>query len=191
MPDQLSNPILQQVETQIEANLAADVKPDYDKIVVAGGHLALANGGSMMTQLAKAPDPIAGAAKGAVGLVLIMRKNAKGVMPEKALVPAAMTLMLKALDFVSRSKIAPVGEPELVRATHIWTDFLFARMGITKQGIANAAAKIHGLTQDPAAMHAIKLKAGILAHPMAAKPTPLPPGPGGMINGPAPGDGAA
>ncbi len=191
MPDQLSNPILQQVETQIEANLAPDVKPDYDKIVVAGGHLALANGGSMMTQLAKAPDPIAGAAKGAVGLVLIMRKEAKGVMPEKALVPAAMTLMLKALDFVSRSKIAPVGEPELVRATHIWTDFLFARMGITKQGIANAATKIHGLTQDPAAMHAINLKAGVLAHPMAAKPTPLPPGPGGMINGPAQSDGAA
>src|SRR5712672_1513718 len=111
MPDQLSNPILQQVETQIEANLASDIKADYDKIVVAGGHLALANGGSMMTQLEKAADPIAGAAKGAVGLVLIMRKDAKGVMPVKAMVPAAMTLMLKALDFVDRSKIAPVGEP--------------------------------------------------------------------------------
>ncbi len=187
----LSNPVLQQIESQIEANLQPEVKADYDKIVVAGGHIALAHNGAMLTQLAKAPDPIVGAAKGAVGLMLIMRKDAKGAMPMKAAVPAAMTLFLKALDFISRSKIAPVGEAELVRGTHVFTDFLFARMGITKQGLANVAAKVHGLTQDPAAMQAIQMKAGLLKHPMAATPTPLPPGPGGLINAPPPGDGAA
>ncbi len=189
---QLRNPMLQQIESQIEANLQPDVKDAYDKIVVAGGHLALANNGAMLTQLAKAPDPIIGAAKGAVGLVLIMRKDARGVMPMKAAVPAAMTLFLKALDFIDRSKIAPVGNAELVRGTHALTDFLFARMGITKAGLANAAQKVHGLTQDPSAMHAIQLKAGLLKHPMSAQPTPLPPGPsGGMINAPSPSDSAA
>ncbi len=164
----LSNPVLQQIESQIEANLQPEVKADYDKIVVAGGHIALAHNGAMLTQLAKAPDPIVGAAKGAVGLMLIMRKDARGAMPMKAAVPA-----------------------ELVRGTHVFTDFLFARMGITKQGLANVAAKVHGLTQDPAAMQAIQMKAGLLKHPMAATPTPLPPGPGGLINAPPPGDGAA
>jgi hypothetical protein len=34
-------------------------------------------------------------------------------------------------------------------------------------------------------MAAINLKAGFTRHPDAATPTPLPPGPGGLINGPA------
>jgi hypothetical protein len=180
----MSNPLLQQAEDRIEAALAPEVRADYLRIVVAGMHIATDKGGAMMAPLAKAPDPIVGAAKGAVGLVLIMKKDAKGVLPMKALVPAAMTLFLKALDFIDRSKIAPVGEAELVRGTHAFTDYLFARMGITRQGLANAANKVHQITNDPQAMQSIQMKAGFLKHPMAATPTPLPPGPTGLINGP-------
>jgi len=197
MPSQLSNPLLAQIETEIEQNLTPQTRVDYDRIVVAGMHLATANNGSMLTQLAKAPDPIAGAAKGAVGLVMIMRRETmapgKVPMPMKAAVPAAMTLMLHALDFVGRSKIAPVGQPELDRATHIFTDFMFARMGITKQGLASAAQKVHGLTRDPQAMQAINLKAGLTRHPMAPTATPLPsagpPGRAGLMNSTAMGSG--
>lgn len=175
MVSDLTTPILRRAEDKIEAGLEPETKANYDKIVVAGMHAALANGpNGLMGELAKSPDPITDAAKGAVSLVLILRKQAKGVMPLKAMVPAATSLMLKALDFVSRSKIAEVGTPELVRATHVMTDFLFARMGITKQGLARAAQKVHGLTQDPASMAAINLKAGITAHPGAATPTPMP-----------------
>ena len=116
-------------------------------------------------------------------LVLIMRKEAEGkgqVMPEKAMVPAAMTLLLKLLDYIDRSKIAPIGAPELDRATHVFVDFILARLGITKQMLADAAQRVHRLTQDPQAMHAISLKAGTLVHPLAAKPTEV-----GLINGPA------
>ena len=191
----LSNPLLQQIESQIEAGLTPENRQNYLRIVTAGGHLANANNGAMLLQLSKAPDPIAAAAKGAVGLVLIMRKETqapgKVPMPMKAAVPAAMTLMVNALDFISRSKIAPVGQPELERATHIFTDFLFARMGITKAGLASAAQKIHGLTQDPQSMQAIQMKAGLLKHPMAATPTPLPPGRGSLMNSTAMGGGTA
>ena len=190
---QLSNPVLQQIEQQIEAGLTPQNRADYMKIVVAGGHLANANNGAMLVQLSKAPDPIAAAAKGAVGLVLIMRKETqapgKVPMPMKAAVPAAMTLMVNALDFISRSKIAPVGQPELERAVHIFTDFLFARMGITKVGLANAAQKVHQITTDPQSMAAINLKAGLTKHPMSATPTPLPPGRGSLMNSTAMGSG--
>jgi hypothetical protein len=71
----------------------------------------------------------------------------------------------------------------LVRATHIFTDFLFARFGITKVGLGNLADKVHAITQDPESMQKLNLKAGLTRHPMAATPTPLPPGPGGLING--------
>ncbi len=183
MANELSNPLLQQVETRIEAGLTPENHNDYQKIVVAGMHLALADNGKMLEPLQRARDPIDIAPKAAVGLVLIMRKEAEGkgqVMPEKAMVPAAMTLLLKLLDYIDRSKIAPIGAPELDRATHVFVDFILARLGITKQMLADAAQRVHRLTQDPQAMHAISLKAGTLVHPLAAKPTEV-----GLINGPA------
>jgi hypothetical protein len=179
---ELSNPLLEQTEQKIESALTPENRANYLKVVVAGMHIALDKGpDGIMASLAKSKDPIADAAKGAVGLALIMRKEARGVMPLKALVPAAMTLLLKALDFADRSGIVKIGQPELVRATHIFTDTIFARFGISKAGLANAAQKVHALTQDPQAMTQMKLKAGLLRHPDAATPTPLPPG--GMING--------
>jgi hypothetical protein len=179
---ELSNSLLQQAEDKVESGLTPENRANYMKIVVAGMHVALDKGPQgLLAGLAKSQDPISDAAKGAVSLVLILRQQARGVMPLKAMVPAAMTLMLKALDFADRSKIVRVGNAELVRATHIFTDTMFARMGITKQGLANAASKVHAITQDPQAMAAINLKAGLTRHPDAAVPTPLPGGAVGQV----------
>lgn len=192
MTTELGNPLLQQAEEKVESGLLPETRANYDKIVVAGMHVALENGPQgIMASLAKSKDPVADAAMGAVSLVVILRRQAHGVMPLKAMVPAAMTLLLKALDFADRSKIVAVGQPELVRATHIFGDTMLARMGITKAGLANAAQRVHAITQDPDAMAKINLKAGITRHPMAATPTPLPPGSGGMINGGAAAGGEA
>lgn len=188
---ELNNPLLQQVEDRIEGGITPENRANYMKVVVAGMHILLANGANgFMAKLTKSKDPIADCAKGAVALVLIMKKQSRGIMPMKAAVPAAMTLMLKGLDFIDRSKIAPIGNPELVRATHIFTDFMFQRNGITTAGLQHAAVRVHAITQDPEAMAKINLKAGFTQHPMAAKPTPLPPGPAGqmpprgLMNGP-------
>lgn len=181
---ELNNPLLQQAEAKVEAGLTPENRANYLKIVVAGLHIGLDKGpDGILASLAQSKDPVADAAKGAISLVLILRKQAKGVMPLKAMVPAAMTLMLKALDFADRSKIVKVDNPELVRATHIFTDTMFARFGITKAGLANAASRVNALTNDPAAMAKISLKAGLTRHPNAATPTPLPAGPTGLING--------
>lgn len=184
MSSTLSNPLLQATEQKVESNLTPETQANYQKIVVAGMAAALDRGpNSLLAQLQKSQDPIADAARGAVSLIIVLRKQAQGIMPLKAAVPAAMTLMLKALDFIDRAKIMPIGQPELVRATHIFTDTVFARFGITKAGLQNAATKIHAITQDPEQMQKIQMKAGTLRHPLAATPTPLPPGPPGMING--------
>lgn len=176
---ELSNSLLQQTEDKIEDGLTPENRANYMKIVVAGMHAALAGGpNSILASLKQSQDPISDAAKGAISLVLVLRKQAHGVMPPKAIPPAATTLMLKALDFIDRSGIAKVGQPELVRATHILTDTIFARFGITNHGLQNAAEKIHAITQDPEAMHQISMKAGGTAHPGAAPP-PAP----GLMNG--------
>lgn len=173
--EELNSPILQQAEDKVESQLDPETRANYVKITVAGMHAALDGGSnSILASLKKSQDPVSDAAKGAVSLCLILRKQAHGIMPLKAMVPAAMTLMLKALDFADRAGIVKVGQPELVRATRVFTDTVFARFGITKDGLANAAQKVHAITQDPAKMAAINLKSGITAHPGAATPTPLP-----------------
>jgi hypothetical protein len=179
MSQGLNNPLLQATEEKLESGIQPETRQAYDKIVVAGLHAALDKGpDGILASLKLSKDPIADAAKGAISLVLILRKQAHGVMPHNAMVFAAMTLMLRALDFADRAGIVKVDQPALVRATHIFTDVMFARFGIAKQGLQNAAEKVHAITQDPAKMAAINLKAGVTAHPGAAPP-PAP----GLMNG--------
>jgi hypothetical protein len=171
----LKNPILAQAERQIEANMMPEVRDDYMKIVVAGMHLTLANGpNGFLARLRTMPDPIDACGKGAVALMLIMRKDSKGVMPMKAGIPAAYVLMLHGLDFVESSGIAKVAEPELVKATHQFTTVLFGNLKITPQMIQHATGRVHAIMQDPTSMAQIQMKAGVTQHPDAAKPTPVP-----------------
>lgn len=177
----LSNPLLRQAESQLEANLTPENKANYQKVVVAGLHIALQNGANgFMARLKNSRDPIGDAARGAASLVLIMRKQSRGIMPMKAAIPAGMTLLFHALDFCDRAKITKVAEPEIDRASTTFANFLFHKLGITPAMLQQAAGRVHALTQDPQAMSAINMKAGLLRHPDAATPTPLP---GGMING--------
>lgn len=170
-----NNKILEAAEQKVESNLVPQVRANYQKIVVAGMKVAL-NGGpnSGMAKLRRSPDPVKQCAVGAVNLVLMMRRMAKGVMPAKAMVPAAMTLMIQALDFCDRTGVVKVGTPELVRATHIFTDAIFGKLGISQQMLHHAANSVHAITQDPAKMEMIKRKIGIVKAPGASEPTPMP-----------------
>lgn len=172
---QISNPLLQSAENALEAKLTPENRDDYNKVVVAGLHIALANGvNGFMAKLAHSADPIGDAAKGAVALTLIMRKDAKGVMPMQAGIPAAYTLMLHALDFIDRTGVVPIAEPELVRATTQFSNQLFHKLGITPQMLTSATQRVHQITQDPDAMSKINLKAGLTTAAGAATPTPVP-----------------
>lgn len=169
MTDQTESPLLQAVEQKIESQLTPANRANYMKIVVAGMSAALAKGpDGLMGSLRNSKDPIADCAKGAVSLVIVLRKDAHGVMPVKAMIPAAMTLMLKALNFVDKTGIAQVGNDELVRATHVFTNTMFARLHITTDMLHQAASKVHGVLDDPAAMQKIQIQAGTAAHPDAA-----------------------
>ena len=97
----LSNNILQAAEKKLESQLTPENHQDYLKVVVAGLKVALQKGpDSAMAALRNSKDPINDCAIGAINLCLLMRKQSRGTMPVKAMVPAAMTLMLHALDFV-------------------------------------------------------------------------------------------
>ena len=171
----LANPLLQQTETTLEARLTPQMKTNYDKIVVAGLHIALQNGPrGFMAKLHDSADPIGDAAKGAAQLVMILRKEARGVMPMQAMIPAGLTLLLHALDFIDRAKIVPIAEPQIDRGTATYTNQIFHLLGITPRMLQNATQNIHQIVQDPAKMELISRKAGIVKAPGASEPTPIP-----------------
>lgn len=174
----LSNPLLSETEQRIEGNIAdPQVHADFLKIVVAGLHIALANGANgFMAKLRASRDPINDCARGAVALVLIMRRESKGVMPMKAGIPAGMVLMLHGLDFIDHAGMVKVAEPQLDTATRTFTNELFHKLGITPGMLQHATGRVHQIMGDPDAMQKISLKAGLTRHPLAATPTPLPAG---------------
>jgi hypothetical protein len=174
---------LQAAQDKLEQGMRPELRQGYEKAVHDGWEASLKRGPSgILASLNKSRDPIADCAKGAVMMALLLFKEAKGGMPYPVMVNAAMGGLLRALDFVGQAKIAQVGEPELIRAAHIWNDFLFARMNITKQGFAAATQKIHQIVQDPQAVHQMQVKAGFVRHPMAATPTPGLQGADGLLN---------
>lgn len=177
MPAPLNNQLLQAAEQQVEAKLTPENRSDYLKIVVAGMRAA-GHGGpnGLLAGLRRRQDPIADCAIGAVNLVLLMSKQSKGMMPVRAMVPAAMTLMLQALDLVDKAGIAKVDANELGRATHVFTNHLFKSLGISMPMLQNAAQRVHGVMTDPAKMEAIKRRVGASQDPRAGTPTPLPAG---------------
>lgn len=174
-PSALANPLLQQMQNGIEAKLTPENLDDYNKVVVAGMRIALDRGPqSFLAKLHASPDPIGDCAKGAVNLMLIMRKETRGAMPLQAGIPAGFTLMLHGLDFIDHAGIVKIAENELVRATHQFANQLFWKLGISPEMLQHATNRVHQIVQDPDAMSRINLKAGLTRHPDAAMPTPIP-----------------
>lgn len=177
----IDNKILQSAEAELEKGLLPEVREDYAKIVVAGMKAALHGGreGILADRLRRSKDPIEECAKGAINLVLSLSTQSRGKMPPKALIPASFTLMLQALDFADKAKIVKVGNDELVKATHIWTNRVMVVMGITKEKLNKAAKMAHGVMNDPTQMEIINRRAGVAKDPRASTPTEMPEG---MIN---------
>lgn len=166
------NKILDAAEAELESKLTPENKANYEKIVVAGMRAGMAGGdASLLASLKKSRDPVTSCAKGAISLVLILKRQSQGVMPVSAMVPAAFTLMLKALAFAERLGLVKVGADELAKATHTFTNSLFTALGITPQKLNAMAEQTHGVMNDPTKMEAINRRAGIVKDPRASTPT--------------------
>jgi hypothetical protein len=162
----IENNLLKAAEKKIEDQLTGPNRANYLKIVTAGMALALDKGpDGILGQLRNSEDPVRDSAIGAINLCLTMRQQSRGTMPMKAMVPAAMTLMLMALDFADKAGIAKVGRDELVQASHVFTNHLFEIMGVTPDMLRGAAEKVNAITQDPQKMAAINQKAELKGLP--------------------------
>lgn len=170
-----SSKLLQAAEDKIEGNLVPENRANYQKLVVAGLKVALANGNqSYLAQLKNSKDPLSDSATGAVNLVFILNKQARGTAPIQAMVPAAMTLMLHALDFVDKTGMMKIGTQELATATKKFSDVVFKNMNVTPQMLHKASESVSKAVKDPGHLEAMKRKAGLVKAPGASTPTAVP-----------------
>lgn len=170
----LSNNILIATEKKIEGGLTPENRADYQKIVVAGMHAGMAGGkDSILASLKNSHDPVTDCAKGAINLCLLLKRQSRGTMPLKAMVPAAYTLMLHALDFAGKMGLVKIDNSIVVQATHYFTNHIFQVLKITPKMLSTAAHNLHGIVSDPAKMELINRKAGTVKDPRASEPTPV------------------
>lgn len=167
----MKNKLLQDATAGVSGQIAPEFRQAYDKIVDAGMQVAMNKGlQGMLGGIEKRGDPIRDAAQGAVNLVFMLRMKATGQMPEQAMVPASYTLMLQALAFIEEAGIATIGEAELTRATHVWTNTIFARANISPAMLRQGAQQVSGLLNDPNKVEMLNLATGYSRDPRAPQP---------------------
>jgi len=151
------NADLAALEQQIEAGVPAQLREDYQKIVVAGMKAGLKGGpNSILAQLRNSKDPLNDCVKGAVNLTSLLRRMSRNTMPIRAMIPAAMTLMLQALDFADRMGMVKVGKPEIAQATKLFADLIFQANHITNAQLQQVAQKTQGVMNNPQQLQALR-----------------------------------
>lgn len=147
------NSLVKQVEAQIEQRLRAGVRESYQKIVIAGMKYAM-NGGekSILAQLKDSENVLEDVVQGAIGLVGVLRRSAKGAMPVDAMIPAAMTLMLEALDYAERAGMIEIDKATIDQATQLFVETLLPKLGLTPEKLEEMTSRVHQVMQDPEKM---------------------------------------
>lgn len=169
----MKDPILNTAEQRIEAQLQPVTRQNYNKIVTAGLAFALHGGpNSIAASLQNSKSPIYDCASGAINLVLLLRKQAHGVMPPQALVPAALVLMMHGLDVAENLGKIEITDDVLAEATHVFTQLILPRLGLPPQKVAQMTQKVHGIINDPNQMERVNRAAGVVQDPRASTPTP-------------------
>jgi hypothetical protein len=159
----IDNPLLNDIENEIEGQLTPDNRRNYLKIVTAGIHTAIMDGPkSIIASLRQSKDPVGDVARGAAAVVLMLRQEAKGVMPPQAMIPAGLTLAMKGLDAAEKMGLVKIDEGVVEQVAHIYTDLMFKAFGITPQNLSHASQKVHAAMQDPDTARKIQLKAGAI-----------------------------
>jgi hypothetical protein len=163
MTDKMQNSLLQQAEDKVESQITdPKVREAYTRVVVAGLQIGLKNGpNGILASLRNSKNPIYDCAAGAVNLVGLLSRQSRGTMPMKAMVPAATTLMLKALDFADKIGLVKVGPQELSQATKILANLILKHVGVSHQMLQHAAGQVQAMTRDPQKMAALQRAAGV------------------------------
>ena len=153
----MQNTLLKQVEAEVEKKVRPIHREAYMKIVVSGMKFAMDKGPQgILASLKQSKDPLTDCVKGAISIVGLLRRAAKGKMPIGAVIPAAMTLMLQALDFADKMGLLKVRAAEIDKATKLFVETLLPLMNVPPEQVAQMTEQVHTIMRDPDKMQQIK-----------------------------------
>lgn len=152
----LQNPLLQQVESGIEAKVSPQAKQMYLSIVVATMKLAFdASTHPMLIKgLKSSPDMVKNVSLICAGMVGMVYKQSK--QKPEAFVPgavlASITLMCQILQFAEQSKMIQLTPDVVAHCTAATTNAVLAKFGIDKAKVRQAvdSGKAQQAAQAPA-----------------------------------------
>lgn len=110
------------------------LKGPYMRLVAAGMKVMFSDktSGMMVQQLKSSPDIVKNLSDGIAGLMAILFKQSKN-MPQQLIVPAALELLTHAIDFVTKTKIAPITPQQIGAATQATVYAVLAKFGVNQQ----------------------------------------------------------
>lgn len=144
------NSIVKQVETRIIAQLPDAIRKNVEKIVIAGLKYAMKDGAAgLLGHLKGSQDPVSDIVKGVIAIIGLLRKAARGAMPQNAMIPAAFILVMQGLDFAERAGILKVTNEEVKQATRLFADTLLPHLGVTPEKMGQMAQTATQIMNDP------------------------------------------
>jgi hypothetical protein len=161
----LKNPLLQQVESGIEAKVSPQTKQMYLSIVVATMKLAFdaKTHPLLIKGLKSSPDMTKNIALICAGMIGMVYKESK--QKPEAFVPgavlAAMTLMCQILQFAEQSRMIEITPEVVADCTAATTEAVLAKFGIDKGKVKQAVDAGKAKQQGPQAQGAAQPTGGM------------------------------
>ena len=141
----MHNPMLQNIEEQIEKNIPADKKEAYKRMTLAAGKMMFSDKGNRNMRLVREPKsretPVETISEGAIGLTWLLYIQSKKQMPVEVLVPGAMVVACWAMDFAQMSYGINI-TPQIISAVAKLTyEKMFEKLGVTPDQLREAILK--------------------------------------------------
>ena len=144
------NPILEKIISGIEEKIKPEDKSSYDRIVLAGTKILFdqKTHGKMIEILQGHGDLPSKIADGITRLIGLLYQASENTMPMQAVIPAAITLMVKALDFAERGMGQKLDKDIIAECTKQTSAAVLQQFGVTPEKIQSFLSS-QGQPQEP------------------------------------------
>jgi hypothetical protein len=148
----LKNPLLQKAQAEVE-KVVTD-RASFDKIVKAGLRVIYdaKTFAKLSAGLKESQDVVGDIAKGIVGILSLLKQQARGTMPPIPMLQAGMALLFDALDFAEEAGLTKVDNDVLAQATTEFVEALLPTLGLTSQMMQQVLQGVQETVSNPERM---------------------------------------
>jgi hypothetical protein len=141
----MRNPMLKNIEEQIDKSIPADKREAYKRMTLAAGKMMFSDKGNRNMLLVRDPKsretPVETISEGALGLTWLLYVQSRKQMPVEVLIPGCMVIACWAMDFAEQSYNIEI-TPQIISAIAKLTyEKMFEKLGITPEQLRDAVLK--------------------------------------------------